>query len=145
MTCEVDSPSCSSTQASDRAEYENDLMACEERLKKVIVERDHFKSLFEDMQGLRSGKPHSSQSQHRILTTPEVVVLGSGSDEDIQLKSDEDGVIVTGRRPSAPQSPYHTISLEATASDLPDHAPTDLFIVHQVASLLSPAGSCPIS
>jgi hypothetical protein len=74
-------------------------------------------------------------AQHRILMTPDVVVLGSGSDEDIQLKSDEDGVIVTEtKRSSSIKSQYHTISLETTAPSLPEQTSSDLFIVHQVNS-----------
>lgn len=57
--------------------------------------------------------------------TPDIVVLGSGSDEDIQLKSDEDGVVITGKKSQTLE--------ESNANQLaiPNHS-SDLYVIHQV-------------
>jgi hypothetical protein len=90
-------------------------------------------------EGLRS---EPSQQYSRSRMTPDIVVLGSGSDEDIQLKSDEDGVgvVLTGGGSKSSsrshQSTHNTISLEATTGEssnltLPDHS-SDLYVIYQV-------------
>lgn len=90
-------------------------------------------------EGLRS---EPSQQYSRSRMTPDIVVLGSGSDEDIQLKSDEDGVgvVLTGGGSKSSsrshQLTHDTISLEATTGEssnltLPDHS-SDLYVIYQV-------------
>lgn len=64
--------------------------------------------------------------------TPDIVVLGSGSDEDIQLKSDEDGVVISGKKQQLNREAISSeIGSDSNQLAIPDHS-TDLYLIYQV-------------
>jgi hypothetical protein len=91
-----------------------------------------------------SSRERREQQHPRSRHTPDIVVLGSGSDEDIQLKSDEDGVgiVVTTGASKSSLSRSHLSNFEITSPEaattesnnlpLPEHS-SDLYVIYQVA------------